>query len=345
MSIGFVGGVGGGGSGLVESIADTDSLDLAVPLGVLSGTVRLSADAADAASTIVSIDIRTGASKGLRAQVLNATIRALLSATGPIAYDTGTGVISIPVATDIANGYLSAADHTTYSAAAALAHAAVTLEAFGATPNADGLTLTIQALKMQPASETFPGGVSTSAQVFGGEKRFPAGVKIGSNAALTASLIAEVVSTTLLAAPMPSMTTVQRDLIATPATGGMLYNTNQKHPEFYNGTLYAPIGHTYAGGALTPTDASTITPADTRNAFYTVSGNAGAAVSITNVAITNAKNGDKLVYVGTSDTATVTFQSGTDIQTNGTCTLASGDSIEFMYVNALSKWIEMNRTI
>lgn len=345
MSIGFVGGVGGGGSGLVESIADTDSVDLAVALGVLSGIVRLSADAADAGSTIVSIDVRTGASKGLRAQVLNATIRALLSATGPVAYDNSTGVISMPVATDGVSGYLSAADHTTYSAAAALAHAAVTLSAFGATPNANGLSLSTQALTMQPASETFPGGVSTAAQVFGGEKRFPGGAKIGSNAALTASLIMEVVSTTLLAAPMPSMTTAQRDLIATPATGGMLYNANQKHPEFYNGTLYEPIGHVYVGGALTPTDASTITPSDSRNSFYTVSGDSGNAVSISNVAITNAKNGDRLVYIGTSDTATVTFQSGTDIQTNGSCTLGSGDSIEFMYVNALSKWIEMNRTI
>lgn len=345
MGIGFVGGTGGGGGGIIDAIADTDSLDLTVALAVLSGTVRLSTDAADAGSTVVSIDVRTGVSKGLRAQVLNATIRALMSATGPVAYDNSTGIISMPVATDSVSGYLSAADHTTYSAAVALAHAAVTLSAFGSTPNANGLTLTTQALNMQPASETFPGGVSTAAQVFGGEKRFPAGVKVGSNAALTASLIAEVVSTTLFAAPMPAMTTVQRDLIATPATGGMLYNTNQKHPEFYNGVLFEPIGHTYVGGALTPTDASTITPSDSRNAFYTVSGSAGAAVSITNVAITNAKNGDKLIYIGTSDTATVTFQSGTDIQTNGTCTLASGDSIELMYVLALTKWIEMNRTI
>lgn len=342
MAVGF-GGWGGEGAGAVTGITDTDSVDLTLAAGNLSGAVRISADAADASNSIVSIDIRSGGSPGLRAQILNATIRALLSATGPIAYDNGTGVISIPVATNSVNGYLSAADHTTYSAAAALAHAAVTIAAFGSTPNANGLSLSTQALNMQPANETNPGGVSILAQVFGGEKRFPGGIKVGSNAALTASLLFEVVSTTLFAAPMPSMTNAQRNAVATPAAGGMLYNTDAKHPEFYNGTLFEPIGHAYVGGALSVVDASTITPSDSRNAFYTVSGS-GGAVSVANVAITNAKNGDRVVYIGTSDTNTVTFASGTDIQTNGSCTLASGDSIELMYVNALSKWIEMNRT-
>jgi len=181
MAVGFSG-WGGEGAGAVTGVTDTNSVDLTLAAGNLSGAVRISADAADANNSIVSIDIRSGGSPGLRAQILNATIRALLSATGPIAYDNTTGIISIPVSSDGVDGYLSGADHTTYSAAAALAHAAVTLATFGSTPNANGLTLTGQALNMEPANETNPGGVSILAQIFGGEKRFPGGVKIGSNA-------------------------------------------------------------------------------------------------------------------------------------------------------------------
>lgn len=48
----------------------------------------------------------------------------------------------------------------------------VTLGAFGSTPNASAASLTGQALTMQPASATYPGGVSTAAQSFSGVKSF-----------------------------------------------------------------------------------------------------------------------------------------------------------------------------
>ncbi len=48
----------------------------------------------------------------------------------------------------------------------------VTLDSFGSTPNASGLSITGQVLRMQPASETAPGGLSISAQVFTGNKEF-----------------------------------------------------------------------------------------------------------------------------------------------------------------------------
>jgi hypothetical protein len=50
----------------------------------------------------------------------------------------------------------------------------VTLSAFGSTPNANGASLSGQALTLQPASATQPGGVSTGAQTFGGAKTFAA---------------------------------------------------------------------------------------------------------------------------------------------------------------------------
>jgi hypothetical protein len=48
----------------------------------------------------------------------------------------------------------------------------VTLTAFGSSPNANGASLTGQALTLQPASGAFPGGVTTVAQTFAGAKTF-----------------------------------------------------------------------------------------------------------------------------------------------------------------------------
>ena len=46
----------------------------------------------------------------------------------------------------------------------------ITLTAFGSTPNADGASLSGQALTLQPADGTHPGGVSTTTQTFAGSK-------------------------------------------------------------------------------------------------------------------------------------------------------------------------------
>jgi len=54
----------------------------------------------------------------------------------------------------------------------ALSSGDVTLAAFGSTPNANGLTLSGQVLNMEPASNSQPGGVSTTTQTFAGAKTF-----------------------------------------------------------------------------------------------------------------------------------------------------------------------------
>jgi hypothetical protein len=48
----------------------------------------------------------------------------------------------------------------------------VTLSGFGSTPNASGLSISGQVLRMQPADETNPGGLSITSQVFTGNKEF-----------------------------------------------------------------------------------------------------------------------------------------------------------------------------
>lgn len=54
-------------------------------------------------------------SEGTNLYYTNARARASVSATAPLSYVSGTGVFSIPVATSIANGYLSSADWTTFN--------------------------------------------------------------------------------------------------------------------------------------------------------------------------------------------------------------------------------------
>lgn len=48
----------------------------------------------------------------------------------------------------------------------------LSLGAFGSTPNADGLSIAANVLNMQPASVTYPGGISTTTQTFAGLKTF-----------------------------------------------------------------------------------------------------------------------------------------------------------------------------
>lgn len=101
------------GGGFVTSVTDTNSVDLTVTGTALSADVKLSAHAADAGNTIVALNTETD---GLRAEILNNNVRGLFSATAPVTFGATTGVIAIPVSTNAVDGYLSAADHTTFAA-------------------------------------------------------------------------------------------------------------------------------------------------------------------------------------------------------------------------------------
>jgi hypothetical protein len=73
------------------TVNDTDSLDLTYATGALSGDVRLSADFPDANYQTVELDIRTGASQGLRAQVADASIRSAITVSDTDSIDIGYG--------------------------------------------------------------------------------------------------------------------------------------------------------------------------------------------------------------------------------------------------------------
>lgn len=103
-----------GTSTTVTSVVDTNSIDLTLAAHVLSADLRLSSNAADANNLIVSNDIESTGVVGLRSQITYSSIRGLFSATAPITLSAG-GVIAMPVATSLANGYLSSADWSTFN--------------------------------------------------------------------------------------------------------------------------------------------------------------------------------------------------------------------------------------
>lgn len=63
------------------SVTDTDSVDLTYSSGATSADLRLSSNAADAGNQLVSLNIESAVSKGLRAQISNAAIQSALTVT------------------------------------------------------------------------------------------------------------------------------------------------------------------------------------------------------------------------------------------------------------------------
>lgn len=153
-------------TGLI-SVTDTNSIDLTYTAGAISGLVRLSANAADANNTIVALDVQGAGSVGVRAQIANSAVRALLSGTAPITYNSTTGAIGITQSGVGTDGYLSSVDWNTFNGK----QAAITVTALGA-GNANGLSISGANLTLHAATGTQPGAVSTAAQTLAGDKTF-----------------------------------------------------------------------------------------------------------------------------------------------------------------------------
>ncbi len=101
------------------------------------------------------------------------------------------------VTTDVADGiplYISSTGQIGTGGASTTFVSA--MSAFGATPNANGATITGANLQLQPASAAFPGGITTSAQSLAGVKTFTNGVAFAAfTSILNAYSAADVVIT------------------------------------------------------------------------------------------------------------------------------------------------------
>jgi len=223
---------------------------------------------------------------------------------------------------------------------AGVSHVAATIGSFSGTPTAQGLSITGQDIALTAADATNPGGVSTGAQTLGGEKRLPGGLHIGSDA-LGASVAFGVTSTTKGAIAAPAMTTAQRDGIGTPATGLRIYNTDNGRPEYYDGTLWQSENSFNVAADQTPANASTPTILGYRRQVVKMTGS-GGAVTLTDLSVANNKNGDELVILGGSDSSTVTINSATNTDLNGSCTLGDGDMLSLILLGGV--WREVTRS-
>lgn len=128
------------------------------------------------------------------------------------------------------------------------------------------------------------------------------------------------------------MTTVQRDAL-TPIAGMEIYNTDENQLEYYTGTAWEVVGARLVvqpNGALT--DGVDFDPPNKRRQVCQVSGN-GGPVSQTDIDITDAQEGDELMFIGTDNDNTVTFVSATNTVLNGSCTLAMDDTLSLIFVN------------
>lgn len=103
----------------------------------------------------------------------NARTRAALGVTGSsLGYDATNGLFSCLLADGSSAGCLSSSDWNTFNDKAG------SIGTFGSSPNDYGASLSSGELTLQPGSSTKPGGVSTTAQGFSGEKTFHNGITL-----------------------------------------------------------------------------------------------------------------------------------------------------------------------
>jgi len=104
-----------GSTGIIFTGSDTDSIDVSIAANVISAVLLLSSNVADAGNLLVDLNIETTGVSGLRAQLPEADVLGLFSATAPLSYDDSTGVFSISQATTSTDGYLSSTDWDTFN--------------------------------------------------------------------------------------------------------------------------------------------------------------------------------------------------------------------------------------
>ncbi len=107
--------------------------------------------------------------------------------TAPIVYTAGTHAWSCAVSTNSVAGCLSAADHTTF------ASAVTTMAAIGATPNANGASISAATLTLQPANASFGGVVTAGTQTFAGAKTLATPTFTGDANASTGNLLVSTI--------------------------------------------------------------------------------------------------------------------------------------------------------
>lgn len=205
----------------------------------------------------------------------------------------------------------------------------ISLAAFGSSPNANGLTLTGSVLNMQPASGSFPGGVSTGIQSLAGAKTFTTSVA-------SPAILLNGTSGVVSFLPQASFTSYNFNLPTTAGTNGQLLTsagggssamtwTNPSvpgaFPFTYENTFFSALAQngyfvdTTSGSIVATLPASpsnsdrisfiVVTPTNTGNLSIQAAGgkkiNIGTAVSASNGNAVNTVKGNTVNLVYSAD--------------------------------------------
>jgi uncharacterized protein (TIGR02145 family) len=130
-----------------------------------------------------------------------------------------------------------------YAMYAAKSGDSTTMGAIGGSSTANGGTITSGVLSLTPADAANGGIVTIGAQTFAGNKTLTGTLGVGT-ATPAASAQLDVSSTTKGLLP-PRMTTTQRDLIGTPATGLVIFNTTTNSLETKNSSGWVSLSSSF----------------------------------------------------------------------------------------------------
>ena len=201
------------------------------------------------------------------------------------------------------------------------------------------------------AASGVAGHVTTSQQNMSGTKSFIDGIRVGASGSLSsASYLYEAVSTTKAAYPFPSMTTTQRNAIASPVAGMAIYNSTLGCPEMYMNSIWQPMDGSWANtGQQNVADAGAISMTNIQYRRLTIpvasSNSSPAMISATAGIAAGNYHGQEMMLIGDlGANAALTIQSGTTVSINGTCTLDEGETMHLIWNGVDNLWLEVARS-
>lgn len=232
----------------------------------------------------------------------------------------------------------------------------VTIGSFGSTPNANGLSLSGQAINLQPADSTHSGGLSytdwgtfngklgpslTSGDIFvGSALNVATGVSMSGNVTISNTGATTIGANQVTAGMLTSGAAAAGTVATADGSGNVTYVASSVSPSL-NGGSVAPQAVTASGGV-------TLTGLSYNN-FVWVIGSPGAVTVTATPSITACTNdGQKLTIMGTDATKKVTLQdnaglSGSNLQLNGTWVGGLYSVLELTCDITAGVWVEVAR--